>query len=436
MDPQLLNYILAQLEKNIPEPDIRKALITSGWPKPMIEKAFETIYASPALNQPISSDSGVGFTIRRLRPPRQLLLDSFNAFRNYVSHFGIILLISLIPGVIIALITILQTRNSISAPVFTTITIIAMILNGGISVWSIVATLMLLKNRRLQPSIPQTLLSPMSKLLPYLWVLFLIFILTLGGLMLFIVPGILFTIWFMMAPVVAVAEDEGGIDALLISREYARKHFIDILVRSLFVSFFLFCITIAMLLFSYLIGMLFHLSDDPAMIMSILIAIIGPVTTIVYLIYINFLYEDLKSVHGELQYRPHMGTKMLLIISGILGFICAVAIPIFIGTQILNNGFSFNFGKKPPTQIELNAQSRADVAHLRSVLEVYYAENQRYPSALADLIPTFVDNIEIDPATNDIYAYTVEQGAQNYKLCATISGKKLCADANTDLPKK
>ncbi|MFA5954136.1 MAG: hypothetical protein WC817_01185 [Patescibacteria group bacterium] len=58
--------------------------------------------------------------------------------------------------------------------------------------------------------------------LPYLWVSILSGLLMLGGVLLLVVPGIILSVWFILALYVVVSEDRHGFTALLASREYVR----------------------------------------------------------------------------------------------------------------------------------------------------------------------------------------------------------------------
>jgi len=57
---------------------------------------------------------------------------------------------------------------------------------------------------------------------PLIWVGLLAGFVGAGGFLLFVIPGIVFTVWFCFAQFVLVREDLRGMDALLKSREYVR----------------------------------------------------------------------------------------------------------------------------------------------------------------------------------------------------------------------
>jgi hypothetical protein len=85
-------------------------------------------------------------------------------------------------------------------------------------------------------SIKEALKAGRKKLLQYAWVLSLAMVAISGGYILFIVPGILFTVWAFPAIFILFTENEHGLKALLKSREYLRGHFVDSFIKLLVLS--------------------------------------------------------------------------------------------------------------------------------------------------------------------------------------------------------
>jgi len=63
--------------------------------------------------------------------------------------------------------------------------------------------------------------------------LFLVLFITSGTLY-FVIPGFLFSVWFVFAPLIAVIEKTTPFQALLVSRELVRSHFMQVLWREIF----------------------------------------------------------------------------------------------------------------------------------------------------------------------------------------------------------
>jgi len=440
MDSQLLNYILTELEKNISESDIKKALRKSGWKKDVINQGFETVYSTPALtnsdNLGESDGTGVGFTIKRIRPARKLLRDSIKLLFQYWQRFGVIIGISILPAFLITALVLLKEQDIISDLVLGIFFFILIIPSIIVGVWSIVAILMLIKNRRLDMSIMATIKAPFSKIIPYWWVMILISILTSGAYFLFFFPGILFSIWFLLGPIIVITEDEGGMDALLISREYTRNYKRSIIWRLLFIVIFQMCLLVALGLLGFVLAFFLLLFGDSTFLLSIIFMTIGPLLSSLYFIYLYLLYEDLVKVRGPVSYRATNGKKFLYFAVSIVGYIVGGILTIALvvmGFAAAFNSIGLDSLPSVPDTASVAQGQYSDITHLRSVLGIYHAQNQKYPTFLDELVPEFVEFLPIDPATDKEYEYSVENKGQNYTLCAIITDTKQCADETNDL---
>jgi len=65
----------------------------------------------------------------------------------------------------------------------------------------------------------------LKMLLPYFWVLFLFNVIVAGAFLIFIIPGILFFIWFSLAIFVLIFEEKKGFDALFKSKHLVKGIF-------------------------------------------------------------------------------------------------------------------------------------------------------------------------------------------------------------------
>jgi hypothetical protein len=150
----------------------------------------------------------------------------------------------------------------------------------------------------------------------FIWLFSLLGYIVTGGFLLFIIPGVIFSVWFIFAQFILASEDEKGMDALLKSKEYVKGYGFDVFLR-LFVIW----------LISAVIGM---------------IPFIGSILSILFMpfmmIFTYLIYEDLRSVKGDVFYSSSGGEKFKWIVAGTIGY---VIVPIIIitlmGTYLANS---------------------------------------------------------------------------------------------------
>lgn len=69
-----------------------------------------------------------------------------------------------------------------------------------------------------------------------------------------------------------------------------------------------------------------------------------------------------------------------------------------------------------------DAQRRSDIVLLRQALKMYFADNERYPTNLTTLAPTYLAAVPKDPETKANYTYSVKTDGQGFTLSATLAG--------------
>jgi hypothetical protein len=138
-----------------------------------------------------------------------------------------------------------------------------------------------------------------QKIWAFMWLLSILGYIIMGGFFLFFVPGMMFAVWFTFSQFILAREDKRGMDALLKSREYVRGYFWDIFLR-LFIIW----------LVSAGIGAIPFIG-------SILSIILMPFV----MIFIFLVYEDIKTVKGDISYSSSAGEKFKWIAISSLGYI-------------------------------------------------------------------------------------------------------------------
>jgi len=144
--------------------------------------------------------------------------------------------------------------------------------------------------------------------LPLLWVGFLTGFVISGGFLLFIIPGIIFMVWFFFAQFILVAEDVRGMGALLKSREYLRGQWFNVALRLLLVW-----------AASAIVGA---------------IPLAGPLLAIAFLpfvmIFHYLLYRDLAELKGEIPYPCGTGDLLKWPAIALAGFVLVPAAIVFL----------------------------------------------------------------------------------------------------------
>jgi hypothetical protein len=140
---------------------------------------------------------------------------------------------------------------------------------------------------------------------PFIWLFSLSGFIITGGFLLFLIPGVIFLVWFAFGQFILASDDERGMNALLKSKEYVRGQWFDVFLR-LFVVW----------LVSVGIG---------------IVPIIGPILSILYMpfmmIFTYLVYIDLRALKGDVACPTSTGVKLKWIGAGTLGYL---VLPIFI----------------------------------------------------------------------------------------------------------
>ncbi len=158
--------------------------------------------------------------------------------------------------------------------------------------------------------ITEALLYAWDNIIHIAWVVLLVALLCFGAYTLFIVPGILFQLWFSFALIVYIAEGKRGGSALLTSRAYVRGHEWELLLRS--VILLVLCVLI-----SFFLGKFSTLSGLGKIITVIVQVFIGPCIVA----YFFLIYSYLKRGYGADPAPSQSKTIHSFVLVSILGYI-------------------------------------------------------------------------------------------------------------------
>ncbi len=272
-------------------------------------------------------------------------------------------------------------------------------------VWSQIALLQVLKSDPEKIGVMNAFKKSWKYVGSYFWLGILLVSIVMGGMLLLIVPGIIFAFWFTFAPFILVNEDVKGMNALFKSREYVRGKIGAIFWRFLCVGVLAFAVSIVMH-FIIAIAHVPHAQDVAGFITSLFFA---PFVTVYWVM----IYRSAKAVSGEVSFVATKGRKTKFIAVGVFGLI---AIPmIVIGI----------FALKVAREKSRDAVRENAVWQLKGGLERYFDDKAAYPASLNELSPDYVTEIPTDRWTGEPYKYM--QKGEGYTLCAVLEkGPEKC----------
>lgn len=219
-----------------------------------------------------------------------------------------------------------------------------------------------------------------------------------AGFVLFVIPGIIFSVWFSFTVYILVNEGISGRMALLKSRNYVRGYWWPVFGRMLI----LVLLVIGVQILTELVQII--------PILGIIIALaVGLVMSFLPQVYLYFLYNSLKTVHPIPDFQPSKRSEKLLLVGGlafplifILGFLFVFLL------AFINPNRQFSQAN--------DAKRQMDTSAIRSALADYYDQNSRYPASLEELAPAFIFQVPTDP-DNQPYSYQ-QTTDESYVLCA------------------
>lgn len=179
---------------------------------------------------------------------------------------------------------------------------------------------------------------------PFIWVSGLAGLATLGGFVLFIIPGILLSIWLSFSPYVLFAENRQGTSALVASWHYVKGYWGAIFLRGLFLGIIIFLVSSAL-------GFLTSGSSILAALKSGVEPEVSLLSQILDLIFNNFLILPLSIIYSYGIYKSLKEIKIaipleadeqkikrnitIFSVIGIVGIIAMIALPGFLLPKFL-----------------------------------------------------------------------------------------------------
>lgn len=437
----IVDYIKTQINKGQSKEDVKKALVSAGWQVMDIEEAFKHaesgIPLAPAPYSYQAAQSGQNASV--LSSPTDLLKEAWNFYKTRLSTFIGITLIP-IAGMIILTMTIVAVlvgsgffktyipeRSFVSGinPLLIIIFITSFIGIIILQLWSQAALLFAIKDSKENIGIKESYRRGWHKIGSIFWVGLLSGIIVMGGYLLFIIPGIIFGIWFSIASMIVVVEGLGGMTAILKSKSYVSGYWWEVFWRLLFLGLILGGIGLIFGLPGWIINFIAGLTKSSSLsaigdILSFAGSIVGFVLAPISVIYTFLVYKNLKAIKGEVKSEFSSGEKIKFILAGLLGIILVFGgILASIVLVSLNSAKDKMMDTQRQADLQLYSYEKLQSLNL-SLKEYSYDHNNLYPLSLNELVPEYRSSIPEDKKNNLFFEYRQLKNGDDFSLCTDI----------------
>ncbi len=388
---QLVDYIREQVRQGKGKEEIKKSLLEQKWSEADIEESFGHATMSSLEAPPAPPHSS-------LLSATKTFSQAWKLFRERLGTLAGITLVSILFVLILAAIGVgigLAAGISLySLPAFAlsnlvTMSILAVlgaIIFSLLSIWSQAAVMYALKDAHEKIGVVESYRRSWSTLLSYWWVLILAGLITTGGFLLLVIPGIIFSVWFSLAGFIIINEGEKGLRALFKSREYVRGYWWKVLWNFIFIGLVYLLATLAL----ELIGLL----PIPDIILSILDFILQIFLPALSAAFVFSVYQNLKATKDKVTVEVSGGRKTWFTVICIVPLLLVLLfIPFITRMTSLFRNFSeqaneINFiedGDYSPLLDSSigktkDAQRLSDIKQIQTALELYYTDHSEYPA--------------------------------------------------------
>ena len=294
---------------------------------------------------------------------------------------------------------------SIVLPLFSLVLLVA-------TVWSAPAMILVLANDNL--GFKEAYRQASRKILANAWLSALSGLVILGGFMVFIVPGVIFSVWFSFIVYILVLENLRGRDALLKSKFYVRGYWWSILGRQLVFALLLAVGAGGVLAIAGLAVYLLKIFAPQA---TGLVSIIGqPMFTLLLaplsFCFLYLLYQNVKAVKANQNFEIKPNAKKFLIVWAVWGVVSWLLLFLLVAALVwFITSSSGNWPAKFRDAVRQNNQKQ-----LWFDLNFYHQQKQRYPSSIEGPSEVGVAPPR-DPQTSQPYEYKTTEDGQNFELC-------------------
>ena len=339
----------------------------------------QSAYNRPAMPTPPMPPMGGNFSGGSLPGVGDLLSQSWQIFiSNAGTYIGIAILpiIIQIIGIVVLFLVLLgglllrgfiplfKGDGVLTFPSLILLIVVGLVI-GAIQILSQAALIYAAMRRDRKVGLGEAYGFALRKLFSFLWIIILSIVIIAGGSFLFIIPGILFAVWFIFASFVLIDEDTRGMSALLKSKEYMRGQWFAVFWRWLALDLFAWLISIpagiAISVTLFIIKLIAGavLGSTAGQYAGIIIGLffLIPLQVIIVslgIIYGSLIYGHLRAMRGSFEFNPSGGQKAGFLAIGIIG----VLLPLLLfGAAIIALFSSFSGAKDLFKNPQINQNS-------------------------------------------------------------------------------
>lgn len=414
MTPELHEYIRAHRAAGSSDEAIQAELIKAGWNPHDVATALGN-HLPPVPGAPTENVAATGL------PSFGDLLSS--AWSTYKNNSRVLVGISALPiaafavlgflgGASAAIISRTGLANNALTIVLGVVLVVAVFLFVlYLSFWSQVSLLIAIRDADQKPGLKHSYTQASHLVWGFIGTALLGALVTMGGFILFAIPGIIFAFWYFFATYVKVDEGVGGLGALVRSRHYAKGNVWGMLWRSMVLGLI---IWVPYFLLAIAIGIINHfaklhpfIAQIPLFVYQVLVA---PLVTC-------FAYSLFRGARATKAGQPapaysHGWLTFWAIFGGIL-------VPLMILSSVVLLALNSARGKAR------DAKRVADLRQMTSAIMLYENDNGTYPVSLKELEGKYIVEVPKAPIpaeegctnSNNTYHYeTVAASADSDEL--------------------
>jgi len=275
-------------------------------------------------------------------------------------------------------------------------------------------------------TVKQAIYTTAGKVLNLLWISILVGAVVLGGLLLVVIPGLIFVVWFIFATYVYLNQGIGGLSALRVSKEYVRGFF-----WRLVWYFFVFgiCVGLAYLIIIAMFSALALIGGAIGVAFALVSLLASSIISAYGIAYANRVFKALQQRKGIITTVPQATAPLVIGFIGCGLLLIAILLSLIFASDKFNSlGNYQNSNNLSNVTLSLNDAQTIRLNVLKLAIDEFHKDKGGYPVRLQDLSPDYIKENALD-----LTAYTYILGLNNTspQVCAALSsGEISCLTAS------